>query len=89
MDQIVNSLSLYAVENGLLTRCVSVSDNTESTFQLSVFLPSSVAIVISLGCVSDGFLSIHEVLGTLTPPKVAWDERQFDLYGHPLRRCQM
>ena len=37
MDQIVNTLSLYAVENGLLTRCVSASGGTEPTFQLSPF----------------------------------------------------
>jgi hypothetical protein len=53
MDQIINTLCLYTVENGLLTRFVRSPDNTEQMFQLPYppFL-SSVAIVTSLGCVS-------------------------------------
>jgi hypothetical protein len=30
MDQIVNTLCLYTVENGLLTRCASIFDDSES-----------------------------------------------------------
>jgi hypothetical protein len=32
MDQIVNTLCLYTVENGLLTRCASIFDDSEPAF---------------------------------------------------------
>ena len=32
MDQIVNTLSIYAIENGLLTRCVPGTTNTKPVF---------------------------------------------------------
>lgn len=37
MDQIVNTLSIYAVENGLLTRYVSSASDTGQISQLSPF----------------------------------------------------
>lgn len=61
MDQIVNTLCRYTVENGLLTRWVSASDHTESV--LTVVPSSSVGIVISLGFVSDNYPSFKRYRG--------------------------
>jgi len=52
MDQVINTLSLFAIENGLLTRWVSDSSSTDPEFRLTFTPLSSVALVISLGFVS-------------------------------------
>lgn len=77
MDQIINTLCLYTVENGLLTRFVRSPDNTEQMFQLPPPFLSSVAIVTSLGCVSDSSLRSRD--SWRTNPFAKWLGMQSNL----------